>query len=169
MLIRDEIAGDSEAIRKVHELAFNSPAEADLVDLLRARDKATISLVAEKEGEIVGHVLFSPVQIDPPSTGWSALGLAPVGVIPERQRHGIGKALIWQGLERCRSIGVRAIVVLGDPDYYTRFGFERAKDFGLGNEYQVEDEFMVMELVDGALDGVNGMVKYAIEFKEIDV
>ena len=169
MLIRDEIAADSEAIRKVHELAFNSPAEAELVDLLRARGKATISLVAEEDEEILGHVLFSPVQIDPPSLGWKALGLAPVGVIPERQRQGIGKALIWQGLERCRSIGVRAIVVLGDPDYYTQFGFERAKDFGLGNEYQVEDEFMVMELIPGSLEGVEGIVRYAQEFSEVDV
>ncbi len=169
MLIRDEIAGDSDAIRKVHELAFKSPAEADLVDLLRARGKATISLVAEEDGEILGHVLFSPVQIDPPSTGWSALGLAPVGVIPERQRQRIGKALISEGLERCRSTSVGAVVVLGDPEYYRRFGFQRAKDFGLGNEYQVDDEFMVIELIQGALDEVNGTVRYAQEFGEVEV
>ena len=125
MLIRDEIVSDIVAVRKVHELAFNSPSEALLVDLLRARGKATISLVAKDDGEILGHVLFSPVTIDPASPGWNALGLAPVGVMHGRQSKGIGKDLIRQGLERCRSGGSMAVVVLGDPDYYTQFGFER--------------------------------------------
>ena len=167
MLIRDEAAGDTEAIRKVHELAFETSAEADLVDLLRASGKATISLMAEEEGEIVGHVMFSPVEIDPPSPSWKALGLAPIGVRPERQRQGIGKALISEGLERCHLIGTGAVVLLGDPAYYKRFGFKRAKDFGLGNEYQVEDEFMVVELIPGILEGVEGMVRYTDEFSQV--
>lgn len=167
MLIRDEAAGDIEAIRMVHELAFETSAEADLVDQLRESGKATISLVADEDGEILGHILFSPVQIDPPSLGWKALGLAPVGVIPERQRQKIGKALIWQGLERCKLSGATVVVVLGNPQYYAQFGFKRAKDFGLGNEYQVEDEFMVVELIPGILEGVEGMVRYADEFSQV--
>ena len=84
--IREETTSDLKAINRVHELAFNSSAEAQLVDLLRSRGVATISLVAEDGGEIVGHILFSPVSIDPPARGWRALGLAPVGVVPDRQR-----------------------------------------------------------------------------------
>ena len=169
MLIRDEEVGDIGAIRRVHELAFDSTAEADLVDLLRLKGKATISLVAEEDGEIMGHVLFSPVEIDRSTPGWNTLGLAPIGVRPERQRQGIGKALVWEGLARCRSIGAMAVVVLGDPNYYTQFGFKRAKDFGLGNEYQVEDEFMAIELAQGTLAEVEGTVRYAQEFGQGDV
>lgn len=168
-MIRQEVAVDRPAIRNVHDLAFESTAEADLVDLLRASGKATISLVAEEDGEILGHILFSAVQIDPPSPGWSALGLAPVGVTPERQRQGVGKALIRAGLERCRSIGIGAVVLLGDPEYYQRIGFKRAMDFGLGNEYQAEDEFMVIELIPEFLEGIEGTVRYAPEFNEVGV
>ena len=166
-MIRVEATSDIEAIRRVHELAFKSPTEPNLVDLLRSSGKATISLVAEEDGEILGHILFSPVQIDPPSLGWKALGLAPVGVIPERQRQKIGKALIWQGLERCKLSGATVVVVLGNPQYYAQFGFKRAKDFGLGNEYQVEDEFMVVELIPGILEEVEGIVRYADEFSQV--
>ena len=140
-----------------------------MVDLLRSRGKATISLVAEDDEEILGHILFSPVSIDPPAPGWNALGLAPVALIPGRQRQGIGKALVSEGIERCRSIGGSVIAVLGDPAYYTQFGFTRAMDFGLGNEYQAGDEFMVIELSPGVLENFTGMVTHAPEFREIGV
>ena len=96
-----------------------------------------------------------------------ALGLAPVAVIPAWQRQGIGKALVREGIERCRSIGGSVIAVLSDPGYYTQFGFSRAADFGLGNENQVGDEFMVIELSPGVLDNFTGMVTYAPEFGKI--
>jgi len=115
----------------------------------------------------LGHILFSTVTIEPPSSGWNALGLAPVGVIPERQRQGIRSELIIEGVERNKSLGCTAIVVLGDPAYYTKFGFTRVSDFGLGNEYQIENEFMVLELLPGALENVAGIVKYAPEFEEV--
>jgi len=99
----------------------------------------------------------------------NALGLAPVAVIPGRQRQGISKALVSEGIERCRLVGCSVIAVLGDPGYYTQFGFTRAADFGLGNEYLVVDEFMVIELSPGVLDNFTGMVSYAPEFKEIGV
>jgi putative acetyltransferase len=169
LLIREEVASEREAIHKVHENAFDSPLEAKLVDLLRLRGKSSISLVAEEYGKVIGHVMFSPVDIDPPSPGWNTLGLAPIGVIPERQRQGVGKALINGGLMMCRSNGVGAVVLLGDPEYYQRFGFKRAGDFGLGNEYQAEDEFMVIELIPEFLEGIAGMVRYAAEFNEVGV
>ena len=150
-------------------MAFKSDIKSLLVDLLRSSGKVTISLVAEDGGEILGHILFSPVPINPSAPGWNALGLAPVAVIPGRQRQGIGKALVSKGIERCRSIGCSMIAVLGDPAYYTQFGFTRAADFGLGNEYQVVDEFMVIELSPGALENFIGIVSYAPEFREIGV
>jgi putative acetyltransferase len=164
--IRAETTSDLEGIQRVHRLAFDSPAEANLVDLLRASGRASISLVAEIDTEIAGHILFSPVTLDPPAQGWHALGLAPLGVIPERQRQGIGTALFNQGLEACRSLGSDLVVVLGDPAYYARFGFQRALDHGLCNEYQAEDHFMVLELAPGELAKYNGLVKYAPEFNQ---
>jgi putative acetyltransferase len=119
--------------------------------------------------EILGHILFSPVSIHPPTSGWNGLGLAPVAVTPEWQRQGIGKALVHEGIERCKSVGCSVIVVLGDPEYYTQFGFITAANFGLGNEYQAGDEFMVIEISPGVLEKVTGMVKYAPEFNEVGV
>ena len=168
MQIREETSSDIKAIRRVHELAFDSTAEAQLVHLLRSRGVAAISLVAEVGGEIVGHILFSPVSIDPPDRGWCAVGLAPVGVVPDRQRLGIGKALINEGLQRCKERGIHLVVVLGDPAYYTQFGFRRSKHFGLGNEYQADEHFMVIELTPGVLDSITGVVKFAPEFNEAD-
>ena len=167
LVLRDEEASDIAAIRKVHEEAFNTNEEADLVDLLRSRGKATISIVAEENGYILGHILFSPVSIEPTHPGWSAMGLAPVAVIPEKQRQGIGKSLIEAGLNRCKEIGSTVIVVLGDPGYYMKFGFSPASECGLGNEYQAGDEFMVLELLPGALKSISGTVRYAPEFSEI--
>lgn len=165
--IRDETAGDLEAIYSVNEQAFETNAEAELVDLLRMRGKAVISLVAEVDGEIVGHILFSPVSIEPPATNWKALGLAPVGVVPSYQRQGIGKALVKMGLERCKQLGIVLVVVLGHPSYYPKFGFSKASEYGLANEYQADDAFMVIELKPGILKDYTGLVKYAPEFNEM--
>ena len=99
----------------------------------------------------------------------NALGLGPVAVIPAWQRQGIGKALVSEGIEHCRSVGCSVIAVLGDAGYYTQFGFTRATDFGLGNEYQANDEFMVIELSPDVLDNFTGMVTYAPEFRKIGV
>lgn len=164
--IREETSADLEGIQRIHQSAFDTAAEAHIVDLLRARGKAVISLVAEINAEIVGHILFSPVSIEPPDPGWNALGLAPVGVLPEWQQQGIGMALVNQGLERCRVLGIDLVIVLGDPAYYARFGFERALDHGLSNEYQADEHFMVLELKPGVLNKFAGLVKYAPEFNE---
>jgi putative acetyltransferase len=166
MEIRDERAGDQEAIRRVHLDAFGGDLEARLVDLLRERGKAVTSLVADDNGQVVGHILFSPVTIDAESD-CRALGLAPVSVLPSNQHRGIGSSLVREGLARCTGAGYDLVVLVGDPDYYARFGFHTAKAHGLDNEYGVNDEFMVLELRKNFLDRVRGLVRYAPEFAEV--
>jgi putative acetyltransferase len=138
------------------------------VDLLRERQKLTISLVAEIDDQVCGHIAFSEVSLLPglPIYGLG-LGLGPVAVRPENQRQGIGSALIIQGIKDAEKKGYEFIVVLGDPAYYHRFGFQTAIKFGLENEYGVEHEFMVLEIPPGALTGVSGLVRYAEEFAEV--
>ncbi|HKQ77999.1 MAG TPA: N-acetyltransferase, partial [Blastocatellia bacterium] len=147
---------------------FGRPAEADLVDALRRNGKAAISLVAEDDGRVVGHILFSAVTIQSKETGWTGIGLAPLAVIPERQNQRIGSALVEHGLRRCREEGYPFVVVLGHANYYPRFGFVSASKFGIKSEYDVADEvFMVMELREGALIECAGVVKYQPEFDEV--
>jgi HAD superfamily hydrolase (TIGR01509 family) len=164
--ILPESPADIEAIRAVEKSAFGRSAEADLVDLCRQRGKVSLSLVAIRDGHLVGHILFTPVSLDPPCPGWHGLGLGPVAVLPEFQRAGIGSSLIRSGLEMCRRQGIDFVVLLGDPRYYSRFGFIPASKFGLGNEYGADEEFMVRELRPGVLRGVQGVVKYVEEFTE---
>jgi len=164
--IRDEQPSDADGVRELHRLAFGGPSEARLIDLIRARGRADISLVAAADDAIVGHVLFSPITITAAPARLRGLGLAPLAVRPECQRRGHGSALMREGLKRCLDAGVDAVVVLGDTAYYPRFGFLRATDFGLDNEYGVVDEFMVLELRPGVLAGITGLVKYAAEFRE---
>ena len=126
MLIRDEQIGDQEMICSVIAAAFaNHPhsnqKEPYLVNALRESMALTLSLVAEDDGKIIGHIAFSPVQIDGVFQGW--YGLGPVSVLPIRQRRGAGKSLIDAGLERLRQSGANGCVLLGEPEYYSRFGF----------------------------------------------
>jgi putative acetyltransferase len=162
--IRQEKPDDFAAVRDVNEQAFGRTAEAQLVDLLRAAKKAVVSLVALHQGRVVGHILFSPVTVTQASATFRGVGLAPMGVLPEFQNQGIGSRLVRDGLEACKRKGYDAVVVLGHTKYYPRFGFSRAKDYGLDNEYNAQDSFMVSELRDGVLQTIGGLVKYAPEF-----
>ncbi|WP_437729706.1 GNAT family N-acetyltransferase [Sorangium sp. So ce1335] len=164
MNIRSERAGDEASIRAVHLAAFPSAMEADLVDRLRAAGRAVVSLVAEIDGAIVGHVLFSPVAIAGPGAPGGGLGLAPLAVSPGFQGRGVGSALAREGIAACRGAGCAFAVVLGEPAYYARFGFTKASLFGLGNEYAADEEFMALELAAGALKGARGVVTYSPEF-----
>ena len=167
-VIRGEKEGDRQGVRRVNETAFGQPAEADLVDALRSAGAAEGSLVAEADGQIVGHILFSPVSIAEAGESLIIAGLAPMAVLPSYQRRGIGSLLVKQGLEDCRKAGVQAVVVLGHPDYYPRFGFRRASYWGLQNEFGAPDEaFMALELTSNALSGSAGMVRYHPAFKAI--
>jgi putative acetyltransferase len=163
--IRAEAEGDAAAIGAVHEAAFGQPQEARLVEALRTNGKARVSMVASAGTEIVGHVLFSPVAVAGLREN-DCLGLAPLGVLPAHQRQGIGGALVRAGLDACRRAGHGAIVVLGDPAYYRRFGFVSARRFGLSSEYDApEDAFAALELRAGALAGAKSLCRYADEFR----
>ena len=169
--VRPYRAEDAAAVREVHERAFaGRREEAPLVEMLHAAGAAPVSLVAATEpgGRVVGHVLFSPVRVDGSGSGPPPMvGLAPVGVLPECQGRGTGSRLIREGLEACRRAGYGAAVVLGEPSYYSRFGFERASGRGLGNEYATDEYFMVAGLGNGTLDDVVGTVRYREEFREV--
>jgi putative acetyltransferase len=165
--IREEYAADQDAIRDVLTSAFPTDAEARLVDLLRQQHKASIALVAVADNRLVGHIFFSPVTVTNVPQGFRGVGLAPVAVHRDFQNRGIGSKLIREGLERCTQGGYAAVVVLGHPNYYPRFGFRTASAYGLVNEYGVGDGFMVLGLKDGILDKINGLVRYAPEFREV--
>jgi len=164
--IRPEQSDDTSAVRSVLEAAFPTLAEANLAEKLRNSDKASISLVAEDDGRIVGHILFSPVTFDPPVAA-IAFSLAPMAVLPGHEKHGVGRRLVQNGLAECHSRGACLVVVLGDPPYYGRFGFERASRHGLRNEFGVEESFMVFMLEAGAHPPPGTMVKYAPEFSDL--
>lgn len=167
IVIRPEMDTDIPGIYTTNRKAFPRPAEAELVDLLRAHGKATLSIVAETEaGQVVGHVLFSPVTIENAPEKIRALGLGPLAVAPEHQRQGIGFQLVKAGLTECQLSGYDLVVLLGDPRYYGRFGFQRASAFGLTNEYGEDEPFQVCELRFGALQEVSGLVRYAGEFAD---
>jgi putative acetyltransferase len=166
--IRLEEKEDHQDIRRVNELAFDQPTEADLVDALRTNAHPHISLVAIIEGRIVGHIFFSPVSIESETSSFSAMGLAPMAVLPEFQNQGIGSRLVEEGLKKCRELGQSIIVVMGHPNYYPRFGFIPAHLKGLRSEYDVPDDtFMVLELTENALAGRRGLVKYHPEFNRV--
>jgi putative acetyltransferase len=163
--IRREAPADADAVREVHTLAFGQPDEAALVDRLRDRAAWYLGLVAVDGGALVGHIVFTPVPLDTGAGVCTLLALAPVAVRPARQRHGIGSALVREGLAACRAAGHDVVVVVGHPAFYPRFGFVRARPLGLTSEPAFADEaFMVAELPAGALRGRQGVVRYGAEF-----
>lgn len=169
LTIRTENIEDQAAVYEVNRLAFGRESEARLVETLRRSDDfiPELSLVAEKDGRIVGHVLFSPITIETEGGAVSALGLGPVAVRPELQRQGIGSELVRRGLKECRRLGHGIVVVIGHPSYYPRFGFSSARAKGLEIPSEVPDEaFMALALVPGALDGVEGIVRFPSAFDD---
>jgi len=167
MLIRAEKENDLPAVHAINVLAFETPAEANLVDALREQAQPVVSLVAEENGAIVGHILFSPVSLSA-HPDLKIMGLAPMAVAPKHQRKGIGSALVRAGLAQCKQLGFTAVVVLGHPEYYPRFGFLPSSNFGIDSEYEVPEEvFMAMELQPEALHGKTGRVKYHAAFSNI--
>jgi putative acetyltransferase len=162
--IRRERTDDVAAVRAVHRAAFGTDAEACLVDRLRVAGQVSVSLVAEVDGTVVGHILFTPVSIVAPAGRRDGLGLAPLAVLPANQRRGVGSALVRDGLAVCRLERCPFVVVLGHPTYYPRFGFRQASAVGLSNEYGADKAFMVLELQPGSLPPGGGLVQYGPEF-----
>lgn len=162
--IHPERPGDAAAIHAVHAASFPTDVEARLVDLLRVAGRLAVSLVAEIGDEVVGHVAFSPVTA---ASGAVGVGLAPGAVAEPHRRRGIAAALVRAGLEGCRAAGFGWAVVMGEPAYYSRFGFHPASEFGLSDEYGGGPAFQAIELVPGALPVGAGLVRYAPEFAAV--
>lgn len=163
MIIRAERADDYFAIRHVNEAAFGGPDEARLVEALRADGAVLVSLVADVDGLTAGHILFSRMSIETPGQTVEAVALAPLAVLPASQRQGIGGNLIRHGLQALRGTGERIVIVVGHAAYYPRFGFSTEKARPLESPFDSE-AFMALELSPGALDGVQGRVRYARAF-----
>src|SRR5262245_22891498 len=162
--IRHETAADHEAVRHVNRLAFGQDDEAGIVDALRNGGYVRVSLVAEVNSVVIGHILFSDLPILTEGGTVPALSLAPMAVLPEYQRQGIGSALVRNGLEACRAQGHRIVVVLGHPDFYPRFGFSAKVAEPLSSPFGGREAWMALELVPGALGGVTGWVHYPPPF-----
>jgi putative acetyltransferase len=132
VIVRPETPADAAAVRSLLLESFETPVEADLVDALRANARPYVALVAVKDDMIVGHVAFTAVAFDPMrDVVGLALGLAPLAVASAHRHRGIGAALVEAGLEACRDASAGLVVVLGDPAYYARFGFEPAANLRL--------------------------------------
>jgi len=166
--IRPERPEDASRVRHVNEFAFGQPAEADLVERLQQACHDSLSLVAEDDA-VVGHVLFTPVVVESVGRRVVGMGLAPMAVLPDRQREGIGSQLVRRGLDILRGRACPFVVVVGHPEYYPRFGFEPASMHGLASQWEgVPDAaFMVLVLDVRAMAGVSGVAKYREEFDEV--
>lgn len=158
---------DTAAVVNTHRAAFGGEVEAGLIETVMADATAfvpALSLVAELDGRIVGHVLFTRAHVG----GVPAVLLAPLAVLPEAQRSGVGSALVEEGLKRARAEGAALALVLGDPDYYTRFGFAPAGTQGIEPPYPVEpaEAWMAAELEPGAMRAARGAASLAAAFMD---
>lgn len=168
--ITSETAEDIAAIREVVTAAFGRPNEAELVEVIRNSPNfiPQLSLVAKQDGEVLGHILFSPVLIETRGGNVAAMALAPLCVSPTHQRQNIGTQLVQAGLTKCRELNHNIIILLGHPHYYQRFGFQTASNFGIQAPFLDADEaFMVLELKPGALTVSSGIVRYPGYFNEV--
>ena len=165
MDIRTETPADFEAIRAVHAEAFApSPVEAKLVDDLRA-DGALVTdlcLVATEGDAVIGHIAFSRATLDP--SGHEILVLAPMGVLPDHQRQGVGMQLIGQSMRRAALTDYPLVSVLGHPEYYPRFGFEPARPLGLDPPFDVSDQAWMARKLPRYTEEARGTVRYAQAF-----
>ena len=167
-VIREENDEDRVAIWDVNRSAFESEAEANLVDALRDGGYVEVSLVAEIDGKIVGHILFSRVMIRTTVGEVEAVSLAPMAVLPNHQRQGIGSKLVQAGLEACREEGQKIVMVLGHPDFYSRFGFSADLAQPFENPFGSGDVWMARELLPGVLADVAGRVEYPPPFGDFE-
>ena len=166
--IRPETTKDQESIRRVNRQAFGGDDEANLVNALRDGGFVEISLVAAMDGKIVGHILFSRVNIITNVGTADALSLAPMAVLPSHQRQGVGSKLVEAGLDACRDRGHKIVVVLGHPDFYPRFGFSAELAQRLESPFGGDEAWMALELVPGALSDVEGRVEYSPPFNAFE-
>ncbi|MGE0750758.1 MAG: GNAT family N-acetyltransferase [Variibacter sp.] len=161
--IRRETPSDIQAIARANDKAFGGADESALIDRLRADGLVAVSLVAEDDSDIVGHILLSRLAVTASERHLRALALAPMAVVPERQRQGVGTALVRASIDAARTAKADVIVVLGHPDFYPRFGFSAARAVKLAAPFS-GDAFMVLELVPGVLGDGAGTVTYPPAF-----
>jgi putative acetyltransferase len=166
--MRPETDEDQQAIWSVNTAAFVGEAEANLVDALRDGGYVEVSFVAEVDGQIVGHILFSRISINTTVGEVEAVSLAPMAVLPSHQRQGIGSKLVQAGLEACRKQGHKIVLVLGHPDFYPRFGFSAELARPLKYPFGDGAAWMALELEKGALEGIEGRVEYPPPFSEFE-
>lgn len=168
--VRSETPEDFQAIYELNKQAFNGEAEATLINNLRNTKGfiPELSLVALKDDLLVGHILFSLIHIKTDTDKVPVLALAPMAVLPEYQRRGIGTEMVKKGLEKCKDLSYKAIVVVGHPEYYPRFGFVPAREKGLRLPFDAPDEaFMVYEITPDCLAGNTGVIEYPPEFADV--
>ena len=162
--IREEHPGDITAIRDVNRLAFGQDQEGNIVDALRSNGAALLSRAAILSERVVGHIMYSPVSI---GEIWGA-ALGPMAVLPQHQRHGIGRALVVAGNQRLKESGCPFVVVVGHSDYYPRFGFLPSSSYGITCEWDVPDSvFMALMLDPRKSQDVSGLAKYRREFSTV--
>ena len=167
MTVREERSDDQIAVREVNDRAFGQPLEGQLVDALRAHGGVLLSLVAVVDGQVVGHILYTPASIASDRESVVGAALGPMAVLPEHQRRGIGTKLVEAGNRKLREDARPFVVVLGHAEYYPRFGFTRASESGIRCEWDVPDDvFMVLALDPDRMRGVRGTVRYRPEFAE---
>ena len=167
--IREETENDYSKIRQVNDLAFGQENEGRLIEKLRQTEKfiRELSLVAELDDEIIGHILLYPITIHSDTSKFHSISLGPMAVIPIHQRKGIGSRLVIEGLEATKKLGHRSVIVVGHPEYYPKFGFKRASQWNIKVPFEVPDDaFLALELVEGELEGKRGTVEYPEEFNE---
>jgi putative acetyltransferase len=161
LIIREEQPDDYPAVYELNGLAFKTDAEARLVNALRRKVRPLVSLVAERDERLVGHIMFTPVALDDAAVGARTMGLAPLAVHPDAQRQGIGARLVHAGFDACKVLRTELIFVLGLPGYYARFGFHEASTKGFHYKDETLDpNFFVLELTRGAASGVSGTISY---------
>jgi predicted N-acetyltransferase YhbS len=173
VIIRKENSFDHNWVIELTEKAFESLEISDhnegkLVDKLRKSPSfiEELSLVAELKGQVVGHILFTPIVIDNGQQQFQSLVLAPVSVLPEFQKQGIGAQLIHAGHQKAKELGFQSVILIGHPEYYPRFGYKSASGWGIRTHYELpsDDVFMAVELTEGALNKVSGLVIFPPEF-----
>jgi putative acetyltransferase len=163
--IREERVDDIAAARDVNRRAFGQELEGKIVDALRSNGAALLSLVASLNGQVVGHIMYSPVTVGDNARG---VALGPMAVAPEFQRQGIGSELIQAGNRKLKDAGFPFIIVVGHADYYPRFGFRPASEHGIHCEWDIPDEaFMLLVLDESKTNCVSGLAKYRHEFSNI--
>ena len=169
-IIRTETIHDFKAIYDINQKAFGQNDESELINKLRQSDAFIpgLSLVAQKGEKLVGHILFTRIYIVSKDERYPSLALAPMSVLPEFQKQGIGKLLIHEGLDKVKSLGESSVIVLGHEHYYPKFGFQPASNWNISCPFEVPNPvFMGIELMTDGLQGVEGTVEYAKPFMEM--